>query len=137
MEPINRREVFLNALAKGEPVPIEPLTREEVLLARQAEREAGGSGGGGYDAIIRYNDLNFTTPELLSGSYDNLVAKVRGGEFVNVLIYGTDNNYNVKPVRIINILADWDESFYVMIKFKHPEVDVEYSCCIMSNDSVA
>lgn len=47
MKPVNRKEIFMTALAKGEEVGIEPVTREEMLLAEQAKREAGSSGGGG------------------------------------------------------------------------------------------
>ena len=56
MKHMTRREVFMNAVAKGEEAPIEPLTREEVLLAEHAKREAsGGSGGSG--GVTSWNDL--------------------------------------------------------------------------------
>lgn len=44
MKPLNRKEIFLEALAKGETVNIKPLTREEKLLMQQAERESKGGG---------------------------------------------------------------------------------------------
>lgn len=52
MKPKNRKEIFLNALAKGQPVGIEPLTRDEKYLAQQAERESKGAGG-----VTSWNDL--------------------------------------------------------------------------------
>lgn len=46
IEPTNRREMFLNAIATGCECPVEPLTREEILLAEHARREASGGAGG-------------------------------------------------------------------------------------------
>ena len=46
MKHMTRKEIFMAALAKGEEAPIEPLTREEQLLAAHARREANGSSGG-------------------------------------------------------------------------------------------
>lgn len=48
MRPLTRKEIFENAIAQGKEAPIEPVTREEMILAAHAKREAsGGSGGGG------------------------------------------------------------------------------------------
>lgn len=46
MEPITRKEVFLDALCDGEGCSLEPVTREEVMLKRLTE-SVGGSGGSG------------------------------------------------------------------------------------------
>ena len=74
-------------------------------------------GGGGYDAVIRYVEP-WENPELISGSYDDLVAKVKNGEWVNVLVYGTMIPYNIYPTRVTNVLADWNESYHVRITFE-------------------
>ena len=42
MEPLNRKEFFLNAIAEGTPTP-PPLTREERYLAKIAENTSGDS----------------------------------------------------------------------------------------------
>ena len=42
MKPINRHEVFLEALAKGETANVKPVTREEMFIKKIAERESGG-----------------------------------------------------------------------------------------------
>ena len=47
IDPNNRREVFLNAIATGRECSLEPVTREEILLAGHARREANGGSGGG------------------------------------------------------------------------------------------
>lgn len=51
IKPTTRREMFLNAIATGCECELEPVTREEAILAAHAKREAsggsGGSGGGG------------------------------------------------------------------------------------------
>ena len=46
MKEQNRKEIFLKALANGEEPKIKPLTREEVLLKKQAKRESESSSGG-------------------------------------------------------------------------------------------
>lgn len=46
-KPTNRREIFMHAIATGCECPIEPVTREEILLAEHAKREAQGGGSGG------------------------------------------------------------------------------------------
>lgn len=46
MKAQNRKEIFLKALANGEEPSIKPLTREELLLKKQAERESVSGGGG-------------------------------------------------------------------------------------------
>lgn len=47
MEFATRKEIFLDAIAKGKEPEIEPLTREELLLAEHAKREASGGSGSG------------------------------------------------------------------------------------------
>lgn len=74
-------------------------------------------GGGGYDAIIRYIEP-WENPELVSGSYDDIVAKVKNGEWVNILIYGTMIPYNIYPTRVTEVTADWGESYYVRVTFE-------------------
>lgn len=54
MKAQNRKEIFLKALANGKEPNIKPLTREEVLLAKQAKRESESTGGGGASS---WNDL--------------------------------------------------------------------------------
>lgn len=44
IKPKTRKEVFMDAIAKGKKPAIEPLTSEEVLMAEHAEREATGGG---------------------------------------------------------------------------------------------
>lgn len=51
MKTQNRKEIFLKALANGEEANIKPLTREEVLLKKQAERESAGGGASHWDDI--------------------------------------------------------------------------------------
>lgn len=94
-----------------------------------------GSSGGGYDAVVRY-DENFENPELLSGSYDDLVAKCKGGKFLNILIYGTDSSYNIVLAKIQKIIVDWDESYYIKVTFKNVNDD-ERTCFIFSDGNVS
>lgn len=61
MKPLNRKEIFLEALAKGEQAKTIPLTREEKLLAEQSKRE---SSAGIKTAIIK------------SSNYDDFIAGI-------------------------------------------------------------
>jgi hypothetical protein len=60
IEPTTRREMFLHAIATGCECELEPVTREEMLLAQHAQREAsggsGGSGGGGGVTVALFRD---------------------------------------------------------------------------------
>lgn len=59
LEPITRREVFLNAIAEGDGEVPEPVTREEVYLKKIFEN--GGGGGGGttnYNALRNKPQVN-------------------------------------------------------------------------------
>lgn len=52
MEPINRREVFLNALCADKSCGLEPVSREEILLKRLVEAEA--NEGGGSEKVVKW-----------------------------------------------------------------------------------
>ena len=51
MKPITRKEIFENAIARGEKAPIKPMTRKEILMAKEAEREASGGGGEYFETV--------------------------------------------------------------------------------------
>ena len=52
IQPTTRKEMFLHAIATGCECELEPVTREEQLLAQHAKREASGGGG-----VSSWNDL--------------------------------------------------------------------------------
>lgn len=78
MKPVTRQEIFENAVAEGKTPNIKPLTREEIVLAKHARREAsgGGSGGGGAGDLI-------VDSEIFDDSNDAFV------EYAKKLIYPT------------------------------------------------
>lgn len=45
MKPITRKEIFENAIAHGEKAPIKPMTRKEIIMAKEAKRESKSTGG--------------------------------------------------------------------------------------------
>lgn len=77
IKPKTRKEVFMDAIAKGKKPAIEPLTREEVLMAEHAEREASG-GGGGYTPliIILDNDGNYTANMTFEEAYKSCTSGI-------------------------------------------------------------
>ena len=109
MEPLTRKEFFLNAIAEGTPTPA-PLTREERYLAKIAENTGGdslppieegddgkvltasdgqavwasGGGGGGddYDVVIKCRTWGSTTLsdyEIVKGAYSDIANKAENG----------------------------------------------------------
>jgi hypothetical protein len=63
MEPITRKEVFLNALCADKSCGLEPVSREEILLKRLVEAEASEGGGSGLPAGAKPNQYIVTDGE--------------------------------------------------------------------------
>lgn len=83
MTPMNRKETFLDGIANGTEVTLEPMTREEVYLKKIAD--SGGSGGD--DVIFEYVQGEIScnkTPQEIAG----LV-----GKHVNVYFYNSNSQY--------------------------------------------
>ena len=110
-----------------------PAILESMIRNLQAKE---GLGGAGYDAVVKY-DINWENPKLISGSYDGLVAKVKNGEWVNILIYAAEMPYNIFPAQVKHILADWDESYYVRITFKPLEDASDRFCFIQQDGAIS
>lgn len=89
IKPKTRKEVFMDAIAKGKKPPIEPLTREEVLMAEHAEREA--SGGGGFVVIRAGKDVNGGDIEpTCNMTYEEYKSNLKGFTLTGgVLLYVT------------------------------------------------
>lgn len=60
MEPITRKEVFLNAMCADKPCALEPVSREEILLKRLVEAEANEGGGSGLPSGAKPNQYIVT-----------------------------------------------------------------------------
>ena len=72
MEPITRKEVFLNAMCADKPCGLEPVSREEILLKRLVEAEANEGGGSGLPAGSKPNQYIVTDGEGKVGWEDKL-----------------------------------------------------------------
>lgn len=72
MEPITRKEVFLNAMCADKPCDLDPVSREEILLKRLVEAEAGEGGGSGLPAGAKPNQYVVTDGEGKAGWEDKL-----------------------------------------------------------------
>jgi hypothetical protein len=68
MKTQNREEIFLKALANGKEPNIKPLTRKEILLKKQAERESASGGG----AFV----VNFYTEDMQTCTADKTLDEV-------------------------------------------------------------
>jgi hypothetical protein len=89
--------------------------------------EVGGSGGGGYDAVIKFNTCGDDS-ELISGSYADILAKLLAGEWVNVAMYQPNGGYAVEIIRVKRVWYD-EECYAIVINFENPNKDYE-------NDSI-
>ena len=72
MEPITRKEVFLNAMCADKPCALEPVSREEILLKRLVEAEANEGGGSGLPSGAKPNQYIVTDGEGKVGWEDKL-----------------------------------------------------------------
>lgn len=63
MEPITRKEVFLNALCADKSCGLEPVSREEILLKKLVDAEAAEGGGSGLPSGSKPNQYIVTDGE--------------------------------------------------------------------------
>ena len=52
MNPVTRKEVFLDAICDGEPCTLEPASREEQVLKKLAESMVGGGASGAGNGVV-------------------------------------------------------------------------------------
>lgn len=115
MEPITRKEVFLNAMCADKPCDLEPVSREEILLKRLVEAEAGE--GGGSEKVVKWivSETEFEgTPN--SDGFVGVETMVDGkayfGEKYIVNVNGTDYN-------VVGVLK---EGF--LVELTNPDIDL-------------
>lgn len=87
-KPTNRREMFLHAIATGCECPIEPVTREEMLMAEHAKREAQGGGSGGVSSWNDLTDNPFMVVSTLSMNEDETFTVNKNYAEVNDALLG-------------------------------------------------
>ena len=77
-------------------------------------------GGGGYDFVITgtYNEGEFTSLTLESGSYSGIVSKIQGGDVVSGLFYFT---------------YDGNTYIYVLVGYSYISNDSLVSCTFLGN----
>jgi len=134
MEPLTRKEFFLNAIAEGTPTP-PPLTREERYLAKIAENTSGdslppieagddgkvltasdgeavwasGGGGGGGNAVY----INFDTANgRIDASYNDLLQYYYDGKFIFSKDSYEDEGTTNYVWHILTQLKDESTTFY-------------------------
>lgn len=87
MKPLTRKEIFENAIAEGKQAPIEPVTREEMILAAHAKREASGGSGGGVGGaldLIIFTENQDTYEWSCNKTFDECLELVNNGVFIAV-----------------------------------------------------
>lgn len=81
MKPNTRKEMFLDAIADGEPCNLVPANRKELLLQRIAE--SVGGGGGGSDVVVNctmcYDD---SVPSRIDGDFATVLSAINAGKNV-------------------------------------------------------
>lgn len=76
------------------------------------------TSGSGYDAIIKYN-TNGDDSELVFGSYANILAKLRAGEWINVAIYKPEDGYSLYNIPVARVWYD-EECYDIIFDFDDP-----------------
>ena len=84
MKTQNRKEIFLRALANGEEANIKPLTREEMLLKKQAERESASGGG----AFVVNLDGSMFDGYTADKTCDDILSAYNNGQMIQFNIKG-------------------------------------------------
>lgn len=108
----------------------EELSAEAKMLVIEEDgkvyRTGMPSGGNGntYDAIIKY-DNQARKEEVLHGSYDAIGAKIQAGEYVNVLVYAINGQYNMHYGIVKGLMFDDDESYSIRVTCDIPGLQIE------------
>ena len=89
-KPLTRKEIFEEAIAKAEVPKIKPLTRQEIIMVKEAKREASGGGGTGggvtytdyfADGSYLYHDENYqtkVTKEEIATALETSIVRIGG-----------------------------------------------------------
>lgn len=89
MTPMNRKEVFLKAVADGSASPLEPMTREGLWLDAIIEAIAeGGSGGGSSGGGVLVASMNLETMTLNKTWQEIHDAVLNGGAVLQIEAMG-------------------------------------------------
>lgn len=142
MEPLTRKEFFLNAIAEGTPTP-PPLTREERYLAKIAENTGGGlptieegddgkvltvssgeavwasGGGGGSGVTVVHHSDEFG--ETLDKTYNEILEAAKKG-----------------PVFIIDVVdSGGEESIYIGYLYTCQYYNAKYEAIFIEDGDIA
>lgn len=111
-------------------VVAEPSESANVLIEENGEIKkapktavGGAVGGGGYDAVIKFNTMGDDS-ELISGSYDDILAKLEAGEWVNVAMYRPEGGYSVDIIQVNRVWFD-EECYDIIFDFLDPNTNTK------------
>lgn len=110
MNPVTRKEVFLDAICDGEPCTLEPASREEQVLKKLAESMVGGGAGGG-DLVV-----NFTAGEWGNYTMDKNVHEIleahNSGR--NVVGFAKFEDSDIRTIKLyITNIEDYETDYNV------------------------
>lgn len=98
VNPLTRKEIFEEAIARGEVPTIKPLTRQEMIMAKEASRESGVQACGAKvyygdakelsdEVMYLYTDKECTRKETLEGFLNVMEQQVP--VLVNIMVMGS------------------------------------------------
>lgn len=91
MTPMNRKEVFLKAVADGSASPLEPMTREELwldaIIKAIAEGGSGGGSSGGGDVVVSHITRDTVDGETVY-TCDMTVAEIQAAQNNGKTVFG-------------------------------------------------
>lgn len=120
--PYTRKEMYLDAIARGESsgIPERPYTREEMYLDAIA-KSGGGGGGGDFDAVVDISHTGGTSDPIVftavKGSYATLYQMLESGHMPRMLVTYYESVTMMVWCSACIAAYNWDSdyvSFYVM-----------------------
>lgn len=111
MEPLTRKEFFLNAILNGTEAP-KPVTREEMYLAQIAANGGGGGGGGGVTMTVVNVSVNDQDQLLLDKNYNEIKAILEAGNLAETFWDNEVGDYNYNLIVAYGSFDDEGTTIY-------------------------
>ena len=89
MKPVNRKEMFLDAMAKGDFSGIEPVSREEMFMWKIGQNGGGNSGGAGVPKLfLTWNEDEYIDVQKKEGgaTFDEIATAIENGIYPEVIM---------------------------------------------------
>ena len=132
MKPNTRKEMFLDAIADGEPCNLVPANRKELLLQRMAESAGGGGGGGGVFVVKVRNvedwDNEYVNTFTTDTAYSDAKAAIIAGTPVIFMVHRYVISGGVETFKKVKMIVDAEyraEDDYIIFNYEEGTFSAE------------